>query len=200
MSDNADDEQAQGEALPAYGAVPHEEPIKRRRRMTPENLEKLKFARECAARKKLELSVLQNKAKELKLQKYEAKKKMAVDEIAREKAENEKINKLNSKREAKKQTPPPSDSDTEEEVIEVVKKPKKKKKIIKKVIQLSSSSDSDSEYDDAEMKKMFREKYRQKYKQKYNSNLVREHAGSLIQKQAMKGLREISVSSVFPDY
>ena len=44
-----------------------EEPVKRRRRMSPENLEKLKFARECVARKKLELSTLQNKAKELNM-------------------------------------------------------------------------------------------------------------------------------------
>jgi hypothetical protein len=189
---------------------------KPKRQMTPEQLEKLKLAREKALQKKREIKGIKDGEKAMKQQEFEDRKKR-VEEFA----------KLSSpKSEFKKSKPPAqvaqtdeSSSESDEEIehqIIVKKAPKKSKKnIFKKVIKVSSSS-SDSESDDdaplgwrrshaEDYRERLKTKYKNKYKNKYASappsrDVLREQASDVIRNNVSKELRKIALSSVFPEY
>jgi hypothetical protein len=159
-----------------------------KRQLTPEQLEKLKLAREKA------LAVRQAKAEKMK----------EIKRLEKEAAEQE----INTTLETlKKASPAPAvevqESDPEPPVVNkkavakaVAKKPKRSKEEIVRSVVEEESEDSDSDEEESvvhPVKAFLKEKYKQKYKQKYES----KHLNNLVKQSAHNHLRSKIDEEVF---
>jgi hypothetical protein len=179
-------------------------PVKEKKPLSEDRLQKLAKAREIALKKRLENAKITQKEKELKRLSYEIRNKEVDERLQKLKQDGGEPLPTRCKVEDK------GDSESEEEVIEIVRKNKssKKKKIRKRIIEISSSSSSESEDESTIIKRHYKAKYKNKYNIKNEKpdrepqprDVIKETAQDVIKSNVNKELRRLALASVFPDY
>jgi hypothetical protein len=136
-------------------------PVKEKKPLSEDRLQKLAKAREIALKKRLENAKITQKEKELKRLSYEIRNKEVDERLQKLKQDGGEPQPTRCKVEDKE-----GSSESEDEVIEIVRKNKssKKKKIRKRIIELSSSSSSESEDESTIIKRHYKAKYKMSLK------------------------------------